>query len=33
MPTKKEDLPSTLKRSPTKVQKTYAETLDSAHEQ
>jgi cation transport regulator ChaB len=33
MPTKKEDLPSTLKRSPKKVQRTYAKTLDSAHEQ
>ena len=33
MPTKKEDLPSTLKRSPEKVQRTYAETLDSALEQ
>ena len=33
MPTKKEDLPSTLKRSPKKVQETYAKTLDSAHEQ
>ena len=33
MPTRKEDLPSTLKRSPEKVQRTYAETLDSAHEQ
>jgi cation transport regulator ChaB len=32
MPTKKEDLPGTLKRSPRKVQDTYAETLDSAHE-
>ena len=32
MPTKKEDLPSTLKRSPKKVQETYAKTLDSAHE-
>lgn len=32
MPTNKEDLPSTLKRSPEKVQDTYAETLDSAHE-
>jgi cation transport regulator ChaB len=32
MPTKKEDLPATLKRSPAKVQDTYAETLDSAHE-
>src|SRR5918998_3408372 len=28
-----EDLPSTLKRSPKKVQRTYAKTLDSAHEQ
>ncbi|HEX8805224.1 MAG TPA: ChaB family protein [Acidimicrobiales bacterium] len=33
MPTKKEDLPGTLKRSPRKAQRTYAETLDSAHEQ
>src|SRR5215210_42402 len=32
MPTKKEDLPSTIRRSPGKVQRTYAETLDSAHE-
>jgi cation transport regulator ChaB len=32
MPTEKEDLPSTLKRSPEKVRETYAETLDSAHE-
>jgi cation transport regulator ChaB len=32
MPTKKEDLPSTLERSPKKVQDTYAKTLDSAHE-
>ncbi len=32
MPTKKEDLPSTLKRSPKKVQETYAKTLDSAEE-
>jgi cation transport regulator ChaB len=32
MPTRKEDLPSTVKRSPEKVQDTYAETLDSAHE-
>jgi cation transport regulator ChaB len=32
MPTKKEDLPSTLKRSPEKVQDTYAKTLDSAEE-
>jgi cation transport regulator ChaB len=33
MPTKKEDLPGTIKRSPPKAQRTYAETLDSAHEQ
>ena len=33
MPTKKEDLPGTLRRSPAKVRRTYAETLDSAHEQ
>jgi cation transport regulator ChaB len=33
MPTKKEDIPSTIARSPKKVQRTYAETLDSAHEQ
>jgi cation transport regulator ChaB len=33
MPTKKEDLPGTLKRSPEKAQRTYAETLDSAEEQ
>jgi cation transport regulator ChaB len=33
MPTKKEDLPGTLKRSPRKAQRTYAETLDDAHEQ
>ena len=33
MPTKKEDLPGTLKRSPAKVQRTYEKTLDSAHEQ
>src|SRR3712207_7895290 len=32
MPTKKEDLPSTLRRSPKKVQETYAKTLDSAEE-
>jgi cation transport regulator ChaB len=32
MPTKKEDLPGTLKRSPAKAQRTYAETLDSAEE-
>ncbi len=33
MPTKKEDLPGTLKRSPAKAQRTYAKTLDAAHEQ
>ncbi|MBI5105484.1 MAG: ChaB family protein [Solirubrobacterales bacterium] len=33
MPAKKEDLPSTLERSPKKVQDTYEKTLDSAHEQ
>ena len=33
MPTSKEDLPGTLKRSPVKAQRTYAETLDSAEEQ
>jgi len=33
MPARKEDLPSTLERSPKKVQDTYAETLDSAREQ
>ena len=33
MPTTKKDLPGTLKRSPKKVQRTYEETLDSAHEQ
>ena len=32
MPTKKEDLPGTLKRSPAKAQRTYSETLDSAEE-
>jgi cation transport regulator ChaB len=32
MPLDKEDLPSTLKRSPEKVQAAYAETLDSAEE-
>ena len=32
MPSKKEDLPGTLQRSPEKVQRTYEETLDSAHE-
>jgi len=33
MPTRKEDLPSTLKKSPAKAQRTYGETLDSAEEQ
>lgn len=32
MPAKKEDLPSTLERSPDKVQRTYEKTLDSAHD-
>jgi cation transport regulator ChaB len=32
MPSKKEDLPGTLQRSPKKVQDTYEKTLDSAHE-
>jgi cation transport regulator ChaB len=30
MPAKKEDLPGTLERSPKKVRRTYAKTLDSA---
>lgn len=33
MPTKKEDLPGTIRRSPEKAQRTYAKALDSAHEQ
>ena len=33
MPSDEEDLPSTIERSPKKVQRTYAKTLDSAHEQ
>jgi cation transport regulator ChaB len=33
MPARKEDLPSTLERSPQKVQETYARTLDSALEE
>jgi cation transport regulator ChaB len=33
MPTKKEDLPGTLERSPRKVQRTYEKALDSAHEE
>jgi cation transport regulator ChaB len=32
MPTRREDLPSTLRRSPKKVQDTYAKTLDSAEQ-
>jgi cation transport regulator ChaB len=32
MPAKKEDLPSTLERSPKKVRRTYEKALDSAHE-
>lgn len=30
--TKKEDLPGTIQRSPAKAQRTFAKTLDSAHE-
>jgi cation transport regulator ChaB len=33
MPSNDEDLPSTLDRSARKVQRTYEQTLDSAHEQ
>jgi cation transport regulator ChaB len=33
MPTQKEDLPSTIERSPKKVQRTYSKALDNAHEQ
>jgi len=33
MPTKKEDLPGTLKRSPKKAQRTYQKALDAAHEE
>lgn len=29
----KEDLPDTIERSPKKAQRTYAKTLESAHEQ
>jgi cation transport regulator ChaB len=32
MPAKKEELPSTLERSPKKVRRTYEKALDSAHE-
>lgn len=33
MPTRKEDLPGTITRSPAKVRRTYAKTLDAAHEE
>jgi cation transport regulator ChaB len=33
VPSDKEDLPSTLERSPDKVQRTYEKTLDSASDQ
>jgi len=33
MPTRKEDLPDTIKRSSRKVQRTYAKALHSAHEE
>jgi cation transport regulator ChaB len=33
MPTDKEELPGTIKRSPKKAQRTYSEALDSAHDQ
>jgi cation transport regulator ChaB len=33
MPTTREDIPDTIKRSPKKVQRTYAKALDSAHEE
>jgi cation transport regulator ChaB len=33
VPASKKDLPGTLQRSPAKVQHTYEQTLDSAHEQ
>jgi cation transport regulator ChaB len=33
MPAKKEDIPSTIERSPKKVQRTYMKALDNAHEQ
>jgi cation transport regulator ChaB len=32
MPSRKEDIPGTLERSPKKVQRTYEKALDSAHE-
>jgi cation transport regulator ChaB len=33
MPVRKEELPDTIKRSSEKAQRTYAKTLESAHEQ
>ena len=33
MPSRKEDLPGTLERSPKKVQRTYEKALDSAHDE
>ena len=33
MPSKREDLPGTLKRSPAKAQRTYEKALDSAHDE
>jgi len=33
MPASKEKLPGTIERSSRKIQRTYQETLDSAHEQ
>jgi cation transport regulator ChaB len=33
MPTDREEMPSTLERSPAKVQRTYEKALDSAHEE
>jgi cation transport regulator ChaB len=33
MPTSKEDLPGTLRRSPAKAQRTYEKTLDAAHDE
>jgi cation transport regulator ChaB len=33
MPTDEEELPGTIQRSPKKAQRTYAKTLESAHEQ
>jgi cation transport regulator ChaB len=33
MPARKEELPSTIARSPKKVQRTYEKALDNAHEQ